>query len=264
MDAAPGSSAASAKTDIGVSLPPHAAVTYMLAPPRSWATSRWAWATRCRRLDLLLAAGLGGPRGRAEDRHSGPRAHPTVAFRPSRYFALGGSFRYLPTSVYLKRPCASAPPRRDGGPRGHGLGIGAAAGASSPFDGLSLASPGARPPPSSRRKSDFRFPPPFDPQAVDRDAKARCRCRRSSAGHRLRRRAQMLNVSADVEYQMWSTFKSLDIRLQNADGTETISSSPRDSTNGWVVHAGAELRLSNAFMVRAATCGTSSRCRRRT
>jgi long-subunit fatty acid transport protein len=60
-----------------------------------------------------------------------------------------------------------------------------------------------------------------------------------------------LNLSADLQYQLWSTFKSLDVRFLNADGTETVSASPRDSQDSLVFNVGGEVRIIEGFAVRA-------------
>lgn len=180
---------------------------------------------------------------------------PTLAVRPHRTFALGASFRYLPASVYLNQAVRFG--SAESGTvelSGTGAGFGASAGLSLwPIDRLSIALAWRSPVTLNLKgASNFNFPPPFDPNAVDKDVKTSVPLaqvfRLGVAVDAVPRR---LNLSADVEYQLWSTFKSLDIRFQNADGTETISSSPRDSKNSFVVHAGGEVHVTDAFAIRA-------------
>jgi long-chain fatty acid transport protein len=180
---------------------------------------------------------------------------PVLAIRPHRLFALGAGFRYLPARVYLKRGVRFGD-QQEGAVElaGDGSGMGANAGLSFwPLDRLALAV-------SWRSQvtlkltgvSDFQFPAPFDASAVDRDVRTEVPLaevfRFGVAYDVLRER---LNVSADVEYQRWSVYKELRITFVNPDGTEQISASPRNSKDSFVLHLGAEYKLSPRFAVRA-------------
>jgi long-chain fatty acid transport protein len=251
-----GSSLAPAKTEPGVAMPPHAVATYGLGTMPVLG-------------DVAVGLGYSVPfgstfswpaswAGREDVQKIALTVHeltPTVALRPSRFIAVGASFRFLPSNVYLKRAVRLGT-AEEGTVElgGWAAGIGAAAGVTIlPTESLALAFAWRSPVTLDfAGKSNFVFPPPFDPSAVDKDVKASLPLPQIfRAGLAFDVVPKVLNVSADVEYQQWSTFKSLDIRFQNADGTETISSNPRDSTNGWVVHAGLELRATESFFVRA-------------
>ena len=58
-----------------------------------------------------------------------------------------------------------------------------------------------------------------------------------------------LNVSADVEYQLWNTFKQLAVTFKYPEGDQT-NVDLRNSKNSVVLHVGGEYKLSDAFAVR--------------
>lgn len=251
-----GTAGAATKSESTLVPPPHGSVTYALghAPALgdvaaglgfyvpygssfSWPTG-WAGSEAVQQIGLTVY-----------------ELAPALAIRPHRTFGIGASFRYLPATVYLKQAV------RFGSAEtgtvelaGTGAGFGAAVGLSFwPVDPLSIALTWRSPVTLNfKGDSNFDFPPPFDPNAIDKDVKTSVPLaqvfRLGLAVDVVPRR---LNLSTDVQYQVWSTFKALDIRFQNADGTETISSSPRDSRNSFVVNAGGEVHITDAFAVRA-------------
>ena len=180
---------------------------------------------------------------------------PVIAWRPHRMFAVGAGFRWLPANVYLKQAVRFGTEQQGTVElAGSGNGYGASVGISFfPIDGLSFAATW-RSPVSLHMSGQghFSFPPPFDADAHDRDVRTTVPLaevfRFGVAWDVLPKR---LNFSADLEYQRWDTFRSLDISFVNADGTLQTSSSPRNSQNSFVVHVGGELWLSSHFAIRA-------------
>lgn len=253
---ADGSGAAPASSEVTLVPPPHASVSYLFgrAPVVG---------------DLALGLGFYVPygssfswpegwAGREEVQQIGLTVYelaPTLAVRPSKHFALGAGFRVLPASVYLKRAVRfGAAEEGTVELAGSGVGLGASAGISFwPVEAVSIAVTWRSPVTLNLAgQSDFDFPPPFDTSANDRQVRTSIPLpqvfRVGLAFDVVPRR---LNLSADLQYQLWSTFESLDLRFQNPDGTETVSASPRSSRNSVVVHAGGELKIIEGFAVRA-------------
>jgi long-chain fatty acid transport protein len=181
---------------------------------------------------------------------------PVLALRPHRTFALGAGFRYLPSSVYMKQAVQFPGGSQDGSLElgGTGSGVGASAGLSFwPMEGLSLAFVWRSPVTLKMEgESDFDFPAPFDAMAVDRDVRTEVPLaqvfRFGVAWDAL---PGKLNLSADLEYQLWSEFKELAITFVNPDGSEEIKASPRNSQDSFVVHVGGEYKVTDRFAVRA-------------
>ena len=241
-------------SNAGISTPPHFAASYNLGDVAAG--------------DLALGVGVFVPYGSAfswPDTWAGRseiqeislqviEIAPTLAWQPHKMFAVGASFRYLPASVYMKQAV------QFGGAQegtvamsGSGSGMGAAVGVSFfPREGLSVALAWrSRVVLGFDGESDLDFAPPFDTQAIDRDAKTSI-----ALPHNFRlglawQPVKALSLSADLEYQGWSSFKELAITFVNPDGTEEVSASPRGSADSWVFHIGGEYRLHENFALRA-------------
>jgi long-chain fatty acid transport protein len=179
---------------------------------------------------------------------------PVLALRPHKMFAVGAGLRYLPGSVYLRQAVYFGDQQQgDVELAGSGTGLGASAGLSLfPTDALSLAFTWRSPVTVQLDGvSNFRFPAPFDTRADDRDVRTEVPLpevfRVGFAWDVL----SDLNLSADLEYQMWSAFKEMSITFINADGSETTGASPRNAQNSYVLHLGGEYKLSPTIAVRA-------------
>ncbi len=180
---------------------------------------------------------------------------PTLAIKPSKLFALGIGFRYLPAQVYMKQAVLFGT-AEEGQVElsGSGSGMGLQAGlAAMPIDGLSLGlSWRSASTLDFKGQSNFTFPAPFEAKAVDMDVTTSiplAQVFRFGVGYEV---TKELSLSADLEYQMWSAFKDLTIHFLNADGTENKAvASARNSTDGLVLHLGGQYKVSDSLAVRA-------------
>lgn len=243
-----------ATSETGIITPPHLAVSYGLGNAGFG--------------DVALGVGVFVPygstfswpeewAGRSEVQAIGLQVFevsPTLAWRPHRLVALGASFRYLPSSVYLKQAV------RFGGAQegdvelsGSGSGMGAAAGVTFyPLEGLAIAFAWrSNVTLKMEGQSDFQFEPPFDTKAVDRDVHTSVPLPHNFRFGLAYQVTRDLSLSSDLEIQRWRSFKELAIHFENPDGTEQISASPRNSKNSVVFHIGGEYRAHENFAVRA-------------
>ena len=186
---------------------------------------------------------------------------PVVAWRPHEMVTIGAGLRIMPASVYLKQ-AVDFGDQAEGEAQlaGTGTGIGASAGVTvMPTEGLALALTW-RGPATIRLtgESDFDFPPPFDTKAFDDDVETKlplAQVLRLGVAYDVM--PKTLNVSADLEYQMWSTYKSLSLTFLDAQGNVDSRVTPnpkvqeRNAANCWVLHLGAEYRLLENVAVRA-------------
>ncbi len=179
---------------------------------------------------------------------------PVIAWRPHPAVAVGAGFRFLPSTVYLRQAVEfGAETSGQVEMKGRANGLGASAGLSVwPSEGLSLGF-SWRSPVTLRfhGESDFEFPPPFDTEARDRTVDTEiplAQVYRFGVAYDI---SPELNVSADVEYQLWSAFEELRIVFTDAAGATEEVASPRDSRNSVTVHTGAEYKIAPKVAVRA-------------
>jgi len=178
---------------------------------------------------------------------------PTLAWQPHRMFAIGASFRYLPANVYLKKAVLFGSEQEgDVELAGSGSGMGAAVGVSFfPIEGLSIAFAWRSDTTLSMKgQSNFRFGPPFDADAVDRDVRTDVPLPHNFRIGLAWDPTKDLSFSADLEIQRWMSFQELAIVFVDADGTEEVQASPRKSHNSVVFHIGGEYRLHPNFALR--------------
>lgn len=179
---------------------------------------------------------------------------PALSWQPHKMFSIGASFRYLPANVYLKQAVLFGSEQEGSvALSGSGSGMGAGVGIGFfPVDGLSIGVAWRSAVTLSfKGQSNFDFPAPFDPQAIDKDVKTSIDLPNNLRFGIAYEVLKGLSLSADLEYQMWSSFKELAITFVNPDGTETVSASPRNSTDSFVFHVGGEYRFHPNVAIRA-------------
>jgi len=180
---------------------------------------------------------------------------PALAFRYKDLFAIGGGLRVMPTGLKQTRAVRFGD-QAEGtvALAAAGTAIGGAAGATLwPVKGLAL-SVAWRSAATLEGDGDanFDFPAPFDAAAIDTALEGTLPLPQTiRAGVAYDLIADRLNVSADFQYQFWETYQSLDVTFVNADGTKRTTSDPKKSMNSFIVYVGGELKLSEAFAVRA-------------
>ena len=179
---------------------------------------------------------------------------PAIAWRPAKELSIGATFRYMPSQVYLKQAIVLPEGEGDIELAGGGTGYGASVGIGIyPNDRTSLALTWRSGTTIALKgDSDITLPAPFDASAVDRDVTADLplpyELRFGIAYEAI---PQKLMLSADVNYQMWEVYKSLDITFTNPDGSKELVSKARDSHDTVSLHLGAEYMVSDVLALRA-------------
>ncbi len=180
---------------------------------------------------------------------------PVLSVRPAKWFSLGAGFRYLPAQVYLKQ-AVDFGTQKEGQVElgGSGDGMGASAGLSVfPADWLSLALTWRSAVTLKfKGNSNFQFPAPFEPDGQSGTVATQVPLaqvfRFGVAADVIPHR---FNLSADLEYSQWSTFKELSITFIDPSGHQTVQSSPKNEKDSFTVHVGGEYKITDAFAVRA-------------
>ncbi len=182
-------------------------------------------------------------------------ARPALSWKPMEKVSLGAGLRVLYGEVYLKQAVAFGDQQEGFAEMGgDGVAYGAVAGVTVlPVDGLAVALNWMAP--STMKMtgtSHFEFPAPFDTEARDRDVETKLKLAQLiRLGLAYDVIPKKLNISADAEYQLWSTYKELTVSFINADGTRDDQSQRRDAKNSWLLSVGGEYWVNDAFAVRA-------------
>jgi long-chain fatty acid transport protein len=184
---------------------------------------------------------------------------PALAWRPHDMVSIGAGLRIIPANVYIKQAVNfgtvdNKPIDGEVEMAGSGTGIGASAGVTLlPTDGLAVALTWRGPATVKMTgASDFDFPPPFDTQARDRDVETKvplAQVLRLGLAYDVA--PKTFNLSADLEYQMWDTYKNLTITFIDDAGAREDVVQKRNAKNSWVLHVGGEYRPSESLAVRA-------------
>jgi long-chain fatty acid transport protein len=101
-------------------------------------------------------------------------------------------------------------------------------------------------------QANFNFPAPFDTDAVDKDVTTKIPLAQVLRLGLAWDVTKELNLSVDLQRQMWSSFQNLSIHFKNSDGTETVQSSARNSTDSWVFGLSGQYKVTDALAIRAA------------
>ena len=180
---------------------------------------------------------------------------PVIGIRPHKMIAIGGGLRIMPVGLYQRRAVNFGDQFvGDVELAGKSTALGASAGLSVwPIDGLTISAAWrSAATVSAEGDANFTFPAPFDTSAVDRGLKGSLplpQVFRFGLAYDII--PDSLNVSADLQYQLWSTYESLDVTFINPDGTESTTRDIKNSMNSIVLHVGGEYAVTDALEIRA-------------
>jgi long-chain fatty acid transport protein len=181
--------------------------------------------------------------------------NPTIAWRLGKAVSVGVGWNYLPSAVYLSQGLsfgseASGSVELSGSGSGTGWNAGITI---VPTDYLSLGLSWRQGPTLDLSgTAAWHLPTPFQSGALGDKVSTKIHTADFYRfGFALKPIANRLTLAFDMEKQMWSNLKSLDIVFTDASGKSTTQASAKDSRDSSTYHFGAELKVTDALAVRA-------------